>query len=79
MNNKGSVEIQTSSGEVFTLSLFSEDGREQSRLVIDGIPYHFERIYRAELVSHYKVDDDPDYDPKSDKDGFCYILAPYSE
>ena len=47
-------------------------------LSLTALPYHFERISRKELLSRYKVDDDPDYAPKSDADGFCYILAPYS-
>lgn len=78
MNNKGTAEIKTSSGEVLRVPLSSDNKREQARLVIDGVPYHFERISRVELASDYKVDDDPDYDPKSDEEGYCYILAPYS-
>lgn len=72
------VKIQTPTGEVLVVPLSSEGGRDSSRLVVDGVPYHFERISRDELLSGYNVDDDPDYDPLSDKDGFCYILAPYS-
>ena len=78
MNNKGIAEIRTSSGEVILVPLSAENEREQARLVIDGVPYHFERISRNDLFSHYIVDDDPDYDPKSDEDGCCYVLAPYS-
>ena len=78
VNPNSTAEIQTSSGDVLAVPLSSEGGREGSRLVIDGVPYHFERVSRKELLSRYKVDDDPDYAPKSDADGFCYILAPYS-
>ena len=74
------AEISTSSGDVLAVPLSSEGGggRDGARLVIDGVPYHFERVRRKEILSRYKVDDDPDYDPASDTDGFCYILAPYS-
>ncbi len=78
MNNKGTAEIRTSSGEVIRVPMASEDEREQARLVIDGVPYHFERISRSDLLSNYKVDTDPDYEPKSDAEGYCYVLAPYS-
>lgn len=77
MNNR-IAEIRTSLGEVIQVPLLEDNEREQACLVIDGVPYHFERISRSELVGDYKVDADPDYNPKSDSDGFCYILAPYS-
>lgn len=78
VNPNSIAEIQTSSGDVLAVPLSSEGGRDGARLVIDGVPYHFERISREELLSRYKVDADPDYDPTSDAEGFCYILAPYS-
>jgi len=73
------AEIEAPSGDVLVVPLFSEDGCDSSCLIIDGLPYHLERISRDDLLSHYKVDDDPAYDPRSDVDGFCYILAPYSD
>ena len=78
MNTPRTVEIQAPSGAVLTVSLSSEDGREAATLLIDGVPYHWERLRREELLADYAVDGDPDYAPQSDSDGFCYLLAPYS-
>ncbi len=78
MTPNNTAKIQTSSGDILIVPLSSEGGRDGCHLVIDGVPYHFDRVRREELLSHYKVDDDPDYTPKADADGFCYILAPYS-
>ena len=72
------AEIQTPTGTVFAVPLSAEDGREVAQLVIDGVPYHFERLRREELLARYTVDDDPDYDPQTDAAGFCFTLAPYS-
>lgn len=72
------AEIRTASGDVLAVPLSSEDGREVARLVIDGVPYHFERVRREEILRHYRVDDDPDYAPEADAEGFCCLLAPYS-
>ena len=78
MTTDNSAEILAPSGDVLVVPLSSEGGRDGARLVIDGVPYHFERVSREELLSRYQVDTDPDYDPEADADGFCYILAPYS-
>ncbi len=50
-----------------------------AQILIDGVPYHLERIPKSLLGAPYIVDTDPDYAPKSDSDGFCYIIAPFSE
>ncbi len=42
------AEIRTEAGDVLVVPLSSEDGRESARLVIDGVPYHFERVRREE-------------------------------
>ena len=78
MQNKESAKIQTASGETLLVLLASDGDREVARLQIDGINYHLERVCKSDLVTHYKVDDDPDYDPQSDDAGYCYLLAPYS-
>lgn len=78
VNPKSAAEIQTPSGDTLVVPLSPEGGRDGARLVIDGVPYHFERVRREELLSRYQVDDDPGYAPEADADGFCYILAPYS-
>ncbi len=75
---KNAATIQTVSGESVTVPLASDGDREVARLEMDGVFYHLERIHKSDLLAHYKVDDDPDYDPQSDDAGFCYLLAPYS-
>jgi len=78
MQNKDAVMLQTSSGEKLLVPLSFDGDREVARLEIDGINYHLERVRKSDLLAHYKVDDDPDYDPQADDAGFCYLLAPYS-
>lgn len=58
---------------------FVEGGRQSTVLMIDGVSYHLERIPRGQLASEYLVDLDPDYQPQADAEGYCYILAPFSE
>ncbi len=78
MQNRAAAKIQTASGESLVVPLSSDGNREVARLEIDGINYHLERIRKSDLLAHYKVDDNPDYDPQADDAGFCYLLAPYS-
>lgn len=73
-----SATLQIASGERLTVPLSFDGDREVARLEIDGINYHLERVRKSDLLAHYKVDDDPDYDPQADDTGFCYLLAPYS-
>jgi hypothetical protein len=78
MPNKDAVTLQTASGESVLVPLSFDGDREVARLEIDGINYHLERVRKSDLLTHYKVDDDPNYDPQADDAGFCYLLAPYS-
>ena len=78
MQTKLSAALQIASGETLTVPLVFDGDRSTACLEIDGVRYHLERVPKDELVSHYKVDDDPDYDPQADAAGFCYLLAPYS-
>lgn len=75
---KTSMTLQATSGETLTVPLIFDGDRGTACLEIDGVRYHLERVPKSELVAHYKVDDDPDYDPQADDAGFCYLLAPYS-
>jgi hypothetical protein len=61
------------------IPLVVEDDREVGTVLIDGIFYHFERIKKEALLSEYRVDTDPDYEPQTDAEGYCYILAPFSK
>lgn len=78
MQNKKAATIQTANGESVIVPLAPDGDRDVGRLEIDGINYHLERVRKSDLVAHYKIDDDPDYDPQADDAGFCYLLAPYS-
>jgi hypothetical protein len=48
-------------------------------LTIDGTKYHLERLQATRLVSEYRVDNDPDYQPQADAGGYCYMLIPFSQ
>ena len=70
------VEISYGVQEI-TVSLEFDGVRESTEILIDGVFYHFERIKKEQLVSQYKVDMDPDYEPQSDEFGYCYMIAPF--
>ena len=74
-----SAKLTLGSGLSFEIPLTVENKREVAMLLIDDVPYHFERIKKTELVSQYRVDTDPSYQPCSDSNGKCCILSPYSK
>jgi hypothetical protein len=78
MSSKEITVLKTSNGETLRVPLVFDGDREVARLEIDGINYHLERVRKSDLLSNYKVDDDPDYNPHSDDAGYCYLLVPYS-
>ena len=73
------VTIESEGGESLTVALSTEGDREVGKLMIDGVPYHVERIKAAVLKRDYRVDRDVGYIPQHDKNGFCIIVAPYSK
>ena len=73
------VVIDAGAGKSIDVPISFDGERLSAQLNIDGIPYHLERIHKSVLGSEYIVDNDPDYVPKSDSEGFCYIIAPFSE
>lgn len=73
------VEITNGFGATIHVELEYEGDREGASITIEGINYHFERLKKERLLSDYKIDDDPDYQPQSDADGYCYLIAPFSE
>jgi hypothetical protein len=79
MKPKKTVEVVSESGDSINIPLAIEGEREGAMLIIDGVRYHFERITKEQLVSEYRVDDDPNYQPQTDADGYCYVLAPFSK
>lgn len=79
MSEKRPVTISNGNGEQIIVNMTDDVGRENATLFINGQLYHFERITPSDLISNYRVDLDPDYWPQTDANGFCYILAPFSE
>jgi len=79
MRIERTVEIVNEAGSSISVPLSIEGDREAAVLEIDGVQYHFERISKAQLVSEYRIDDDPDYQPQTDAEGYCYVLAPFSK
>ena len=71
--------IETEKGETLEVHLYLEGGRLGTCLRIDGVPHHFERVQSREVAEDYRVDLDPDYTPRSDPFGFCYLLVPFSK
>jgi hypothetical protein len=58
------------------LTLTYDHGRWVTHLSINGVLYHFEQMTREEF-GNYVVDSDPDFEPMLDKDGMCYLIAPF--
>ena len=75
----GSTQEQALANTKDAIQLWIDTARETGgrEAAIDGVFYHFERIKKEVLQTEYRVDNDPDYEPQSDPDGYCYILAPY--
>ncbi len=71
------IQLGNCLNDFIEIPLTLEDDREVGMVSIDGVFYHFERIKKETLLSEYRVDNDPDYDPKTDAEGYCYILAPF--
>ena len=78
MRIKNNIKIVNESGESINIPMSIEGEREAAMLQINGVRYHFERVTKERLTSEYRVDDDPDYQPQTDAEGYCYILAPFS-
>jgi hypothetical protein len=66
-------------GDSITVSLPHEGDREGTWITIDGVKYHIERIRKERLMAEFSIDDDPDYDPQSDAEGYCCVIAPFSK
>ena len=79
MKIERTVKITTETGDSITVPLFVEGEREGTMLMIDDVRYHFERLPREQLVSEYRVDSAPDFQPQADDEDCCYILAPFSQ
>lgn len=76
MKKKEKVILSAGSKEI-EIPLAIEGNREAAIFLVDGVLYHFERLPKETFMTDYRVDTDPDYQPQSDSDGYCYILAPF--
>jgi len=79
MEEERTVSLTANNGKSTDIQLAFDGERESASLQLDGVNYHFERIHVDELLTEYRIDNDPDFNPQTDKDGFCYILAPFSK
>lgn len=71
--------IQNTTGQQIDVPLSREGTREVGALLIDGVPYHVERMKAKTLQRQYRVDADKGYDPQCDRRNRCVIVAPYSK
>jgi hypothetical protein len=74
-----SVSIQSKSGSTLIVPLEQFEDREVGVVLIDGVPYHIERVSKDLLRKAYKVDFDRDYIPKTDSTNRCVIIAPFCQ
>lgn len=79
MKEARTVQLGNGLNDSIEIPLVVEDDREVGTVLIDGVFCHFERIKKETLLSEYRVDNDPDYEPQTDAEGYCYILAPFCE
>lgn len=77
MSNK-SATLTLRTGESFKIPFTTENNREVAMILIDNVPYHFERLKKNELLDQYRVDTDPSYEPRGDANDKCCILSPFS-
>jgi hypothetical protein len=72
------VRLTTESGHSLTVELEAVETRDQAVLYVNGVPHFLERMPKQELLAQYVVDTDPDYTPKADAAGYCFMLVPFS-
>lgn len=73
------VTIQNIAGEQMNIPLSRDGRREVGTLLIDGIPYHVERLKVTTMMRVYRIDTDKNYTPQRDRHGMCVVVAPFSE
>ncbi len=71
--------VANADGQQIEIALTREGTREVGTLLIDGVPYHVERIKAITLQRQYLVDADKGYIPQRDQSGRCVIVAPFSK
>ena len=71
--------IANADGKSINLALQKNGQRQVGTLLINGFRYHIESIPLNEFRSKYRVDTDKEYDPQTDVDGCCVIIAPFSK
>ncbi len=73
------VHLGNEDGEGLRVELHEEGDRQVAVLTIDGAFYHLERMRRCTLMREYVLDGDPDYIPRTDSEGCCLVMVPFSE
>jgi hypothetical protein len=70
--------IENESGDRLNVYMWRDGGRVGAALRINGILHHIEWLPASELATNYVVDNDPDYSPKTDEHGYCFLVVPFS-
>lgn len=79
MEQERIVTLTANNGKSVEIQLDFDGERESASIEISGINYHFERIHIDDLLTEYKIDNDPDFNPHTDEDGYCYMIVPFSK
>ena len=77
--NKDPLIITNAEGKSINVTLQKDAQRQVGALLIDGVQYHIEKMPVLEYCSKYTVDVDKEYEPQTDVDGCCVIVAPFSK
>ncbi|MDX9715002.1 MAG: hypothetical protein RBT37_06210 [Dissulfurispiraceae bacterium] len=76
---KSQLHIDVEEGECLKVDLASDGQRQVGTIFIDGVRYHIEKIPVKEYRVNYRIDMDNEYEPHTDADGCCVIVAPFSK
>jgi len=76
---KDQIVITNIEGKSIEVTLQQDAQRQVGAIHIDGVMYHIEKMPAREFCSKYTVDADKNYEPHTDADGCCVIVAPFSK
>jgi hypothetical protein len=76
---KDQLVITNKEGKSIGITLQPEAQRQVGAIQIDGVLYHIEKMPAQEFCAKYTVDVDKEYEPQTDADGCCVIVAPFSK
>ncbi|MBN1627574.1 MAG: hypothetical protein JW944_13705 [Deltaproteobacteria bacterium] len=75
--HKDKLIITNKEGKSIGITLQPEAQRQVGALQIDGVLYHIEKMPAREFRAKYTVDVDKEYEPQTDADDCCVIIAPF--